>query len=219
MIRVITRSNLDLVLKRMSGYNRAIILGKGPTFKPIESNCENTLNIAINQTINKSDHIDMLVVNDFEIADDINLTKIKDLKYLLITKNPHKEFRPSDALYTEILKNFADHASPDLCAIVHNVGTAPIDYRFIFWQDGNEVPGWDRPLIHPSSANTAALFISDYLKNVKHVDLYGVGITDKDPSYSSFFKNENSSVNTSQRIKDIRCHLEKVLSCRNVNFY
>ena len=84
IMNIITLTKIDeLIAKEFSGYRECIILGKGPTFKKVESPREDTLVIGVNETVNHSDNVDMLVANDLETFKRLNLDSLKCIKHIL----------------------------------------------------------------------------------------------------------------------------------------
>lgn len=166
----------------MEKYDSAIVLGKGPTFKPIESNNETTLNVAINQAILYSDHIDALVLNDFAVAQDIsnNMTseKLKDLKYVVVPRLTSIHGRT----YHQALELFSANYKKTY-AIVHNLNSheSPEDPDFTTLIKGH----------HCTSSHTASGFISCCASNVRRVDFYGVANSSEGYFYHHLFEKYN----------------------------
>lgn len=162
-MRVIyTKDIYDFISKEFSHYEEAIVLGKGPTFHPIESQKDNVLTIAINESVNQSNYIDMIVVNDMEIYDSINVDKFKTIKYILTPRKIHKDAVPQDNLsYTNVISQIEPFFHGTI--IPYNLKSSPIDERYITLETAF------------SGGNNAADFIAQYLHSIKKVTFFGVG--------------------------------------------
>lgn len=159
---IITNSNWDAFIKNnLSHYNKAIINGKGPTFKPIDNPIENTLISCVNDCFHASNHTDLLVCNDIEFFERIDHSKLKTLKYLAVPNKIHKnESFEHDASYLNVIEIIKKTFSGDL--IVYNLSQHLKDNEFISLQTCF------------SSCHTAADIIS-LIPNIKTVDIFGVG--------------------------------------------
>lgn len=88
---IITINDIDVINKLFSEYKTARIFGKGPTFKNIsKEGDESVLHIAINQTANFLDECDVLVCNDIEPTLEIENRVYKNLKLIIIPEYPQK---------------------------------------------------------------------------------------------------------------------------------
>ena len=230
MIKIITKRNIPTIIKKMERYDSAIILGKGPTFKPIESNNETTLNVAINQAIFYSDHIDALVLNDFDIAQDISNNmvseKLKDLKYVVVPRLTSR----SGHSYKQALELFSANCKKTY-AIVHNLNSHESceDPNFTTLIKGH----------HCTSSHTASGFISCCASNVRRVDFYGVANSSEGYFYHHLFEKYNpfnsnnqtvtvahpnnaaghpTSEDSKNVIKEIKKQIQKTLIAKDINF-
>lgn len=144
-------------------YNKAIINGKGRTFKPIHNPIENTLVTCVNDCFHVSNHTDLLVCNDIEFFERIDHLKLKTLKYLAVPNKIHQggSLKP-DISYLNVIEIIKKSFSGKL--IVYNLGAHPQNNEFINLQT------------HFSSCHTAADIIS-LIPNIKVIDIFGVGGT------------------------------------------
>lgn len=193
----------EFLLENFNQYDEAIILGKGPTFQPVEFSKPNIFVIGINDTINHSDHVDMLTANDIEMYDKIDNEKIKKIKYILIPKNIHKGrgFHP-EISYLNVLTKIENDFNGDM--IVYNLQTSPVDDRYITLRT------------RASSGNSAADFIGAHLKNIKKVTLFGIA---KDCGYANIFKGEPiEEIYTEEKMKHFQSLFLDSLEGREVVF-
>lgn len=159
---IITSENWNsFVEDNLSHYDKAIINGKGPTFKPINNPIDNTLISCVNDCFHVSNHTDLLVCNDIEFLERIDHSKLETLKYLAVPNKIHKRESPQpDISYLDVIKIIKKSFSGHL--IVYNLSEHPKDNEFISLQT------------HFSSCHTAADIIS-LLPNIQTVDIFGVG--------------------------------------------
>jgi hypothetical protein len=72
---------------------KAIIIGKGPSAKPIKKRSEFDI-IALNNAVSLCEEVDYLFINDFEILDLISKRDWQKVKCLVLPIKPHFEMRP-----------------------------------------------------------------------------------------------------------------------------
>ena len=161
-MNIINNSNWSFFVRNnFSNFNKAIINGKGPTFKPIDKPIENTLVSCVNDCFHASNHSDLLVCNDIEFFERIDHSKLKILKYLAVPKKIHKNGSPkSDVSYLNVINIIKESFFGDL--IIYNLSRHPKDNNFISLQT------------QFSGCHTAADIIS-LLPNIQSVDIFGLG--------------------------------------------
>jgi hypothetical protein len=159
---IITNENWNEFAKRnLSHYNKAIINGKGPSFKPIDNPIDNTLITCVNDCLHASNYTDLFVCNDIEFFERIDHSKLKTLKYLAIPNKIHKKASPQDDVsHLNVIEIIKKSFSGNL--IIYNLKKHPKNNNFI------SLP------THISSCHTAADIIS-LIPNIQTVDVYGVG--------------------------------------------
>lgn len=205
-MNIITLTKIDeLISNEFSSYRECIILGKGPTFKKVELRKEGTLVIGVNETIDHSDNVDMLVANDLETFQRLNLDRLKYIKHILVPNKPHQNGSPKENLtYKNVIAIIDKYFSGNL--IVYNLGTSAKDKRFI-----------SLPVVE-SSGNTAADFIGHFTNTINKVTMYGIGVTSKD-NYSKVFKvHANSGKYNKNRTVSIQKSIIKSLEGKEVTF-
>jgi hypothetical protein len=159
---IITSENWNVFVEdNLSHYVKAIINGKGPTFKPINSPIENTLVTCVNDCFHVSNHTDLLVCNDIEFFERIDHRKLETLKYLSVPNKIHQRgsIQP-DISYLDVIEIVKKSFSGDL--IVTNLGKHPKNNEFI------SLPTFI------SSGNTAADIVS-LIPSIQTVDIFGFG--------------------------------------------
>lgn len=159
---IITNENWNEFSKyHLSHYNKAIINGKGPSFKPIDNPIGNTLISCVNDCFNVSNYTDLLVCNDIEFFERIDHSKLKTLKYLAVPNKIHRNGSPQpDTSYLNVIEIIEKSFFGDF--IIFNLGSHPKNNNFISLKT------------HYSSCHTAADIIS-LLPNIQTVDIFGVG--------------------------------------------
>ncbi|MEE2975641.1 MAG: hypothetical protein VX343_04240 [Thermodesulfobacteriota bacterium] len=159
---IITSDNWNVFIEdNLSHYNKAIINGKGPSFKPIDNPIDNTLITCVNDCFHASNYTDLLVCNDIEFIERIDHSKLKALKYLAVPNKIHKGgIAQDDVSYLNVIEIVKKSFFGDL--IVYNLKDQPKNNNFI------SLP------TYLSSCHTAADIIS-LIPNIQTVDIYGVG--------------------------------------------
>lgn len=76
-------------------YNKAIIFGKGPSFRNDISKEDGDLFITINEATNYIDYPDVLVFNDWEKSQSIDINKVSLIKTIVLPYNPHVSHAPN----------------------------------------------------------------------------------------------------------------------------
>ena len=92
-MQIIDISSIKTISNELNNYNKVIVFGKGPTFKNIPHEDDNTLHIGINQASNMLDDIDMIVINDIHNIFKITPETLKKLKYILTPEYMNIELR------------------------------------------------------------------------------------------------------------------------------
>jgi len=205
-MNIITLTKIDeLIAKEFSVYKECIILGKGPTFKKVEARIENTLVIGVNETIDHSDNVDMLVANDLETFERLNLDRLRHIKHILVPNKPHKDHSPKkDITYKNVITIIDKYFSGNL--IVYNLGTSSKDPQFI-----------SLPVIK-TSGNTAADFVGYFTNTIDRVTMYGIGVSGKS-NYSKVFDiHTNSGKYSKDRTVSIQKHIIKSLEGKEIGF-
>ena len=83
---------------------KAIIIGKGPSAKPIKKRSEFDI-IALNNTVELCEEVDYLFINDFEVLDLISDEDWKKVNCLVIPIKPHYNKAPDpNRDYLDFLK-------------------------------------------------------------------------------------------------------------------
>ena len=159
---IITNSNWDAFIKNnLSHYNKAIINGKGPSFKPIDNPIDNTLITCVNDCFHASNYTDLLVCNDIEFFERIDHSKLKTLQYLAVPNKIHRNGSSKpDTSYLNVIEIIEKSFFGDF--IIFNLGAHPKNNNYISLQT------------QYSSCHTAADIIS-LIPNIQTVDIFGVG--------------------------------------------
>jgi hypothetical protein len=200
---------LDTIYKLndfFSGYNKAIIFGKGPTFaNKSKNNDQSLLHVGINNAVNYLDECDMLTLNDIETVDMIDDNVYTKIKYILIPEYPQKcqKFNKNITwrlLYDKIKDIYTGYI------IVYNLKTNP--------NPNNKLLTLSTGV---TSSNTANEFLCKYLREyISHVDFYGVGIKDRS-GHHDIFNNSDKSGYPNQFLaiikKDMIRICDKYLMC------
>jgi len=151
----------QFISDNFSHYNRAIINGKGPTFKPINEPIKNTLVTCVNDCLHVSNYTDLFVCNDIEFFERIDHSKLKTLKYLAIPNKIHKNHQVNSSVsYLNVIEIVKDSFSGDF--IIYNLPSHPDDNDFISLPSAL------------SSCNTAGDIIA-LMPTIKTIDVFGVG--------------------------------------------
>lgn len=185
--------------KIFSGYKKAIILGKGPTFRGVTERNENTFVICVNDTINSSEICDMLIINDIETWERIDNEKLKNLKYILSPVFPHLNCRPDyKNANINIMLRILNEKKFNGNIIFYNLKSSKLQHKSFF-----NLPS------ALSGSNTGVDFISYFMKNVNHIDFFGIC---KGHGYNNNFKDVLSVSNqyNNQRLNLLKGHIIQV---------
>lgn len=194
-------------LPYLNNYNKAVIFGKGPTFKSFKKQDKHTLFVCINDSVNYIEDVDILVMNDIITYDKINNNNLKNVKLILtpvypydITKKPNKCISVN-----YVLDKFKDNFNGKI--VFYNLKTF------------NHVDKYINLNTQITSSNNAVEFILNYFTNIKEIDFYGIGITDCKGYSDIFNKNKKKSLNlyNKERILYIRNNIKQL--CNNKNVY
>jgi hypothetical protein len=187
-----------------STYNKAIILGKGPTFKPVTSRPEKTFVICVNDTINSSEICDMLIINDIETWERIDNEKLKNLKYILSPVFPHLNCRPDyKNANINIILRILNEKKFNGNIIFYNLKSSKLQHKSFF-----NLPS------HLSGSNTGVDFITYFMKNVNCIEFFGVC---KGNGYNKNFNDVLSVSNqyNNKRLDQLKEHI--VSACKEYN--
>lgn len=193
----------------LNHYNKAIIFGKGPSFRSLKKQDKNTLFVCVNDSINYIEDADVLAMNDIVTYDKINKDRLKNLKMILTPVYPHDATQtPNKYISIDfVLDKFKDTYNGKI--VFFNLKTSdPVD----------EYINLNTKI---TSANNAVEFILNYFINIKEIDFYGIGITDNN-GYSDVFDNnkkqESLKLYNKKWISFIRKNIEKLCNKKNVNY-
>lgn len=154
---------------------KAIIFGKGPTFRNDLIKNSDELFITINEAANFIDEPDILVVNDVEKFNKVEVEKFNDIKLIIIPYYPHINKIPNYNYNWEKVKNkISDNYKGDW--YVYNLRSS----KYII----EEIPTFNSYL---TSSNTAVEWCC--LNNIKNIKTYGIGM---ESGYNSLFKKDTN---------------------------
>ena len=200
MEKIITKEKIFIVQEELKDYKKMILFGKGPSFQIKEKKLE--LFFCGNDAMNFVD-CDVLCINDFESTERINKERLNDVKFILLPNNPHIRKRPDKSMtYNNIVEVFDLHFKGNY--IVYNLKTSKENDDFITLNTMISV------------SNTALEFTSKYLKNIKDVETYGIGIMQ---NYSDvFYYNGKKNQSSESKNKDwINCVKDDIVNNCNAN--
>jgi len=191
----------------LNNYNKAVIFGKGPSFKSLKKTNNNTLFVCINDTINYIDDADILAMNDIITYDKINNNNLKNVKLILTPVYPHDiTEKPNKYISVDyVLNKFKNIFNGKI--VFYNLKSSPSVDKYI---------NLDTEI---TSANNAVEFILNYFTNIKEIEFYGIGIIDGKGYSSIFDKNKKKSLKlyNKKQISNIRNNIQKL--CNNKNIY
>lgn len=174
MKNIITKETLSRVIELFDSKSKAIFLGKGPTFEVPDADSD-ALIVCANTTLNVCPRCDILVANDAETFAKLKKEKVEAVGTVLIPVHPHVNRRPDPkTTFGAFYKFFPDYKNP---LIPYNLRTSKPNPKFCDLRSAF------------SSPITAYEFVLTHLKNVKHVDFYGISVFNK-IGYHAFFKTE-----------------------------
>lgn len=174
MEKIITKEKIFIVQEELKDYKKIILFGKGPSFQIKEKTLE--LFFCGNDAMNFVD-CDVLCINDFESTERINKERLNDVKFILLPNNPHIKKAPNKSMtYNNIVEVFDSNFKGSY--IVYNLKTSKENDDFITLNTMISV------------SNTALEFASKYLKNIKDVETYGIGMM---KNYSEIFYEKNTT--------------------------
>ena len=204
-MNIITENKINLVVDYFKDYDKFVIFGKGPTFKEKKKEIKEYY-ACVNNTINFINDCDILICNDVESFDKINLKKLNNLKFIIIPYHIHLNKKWNKLItYNDIIKKIKDYFKGSL--IIYNLNSSNIKY--------NDYISLESKI---SSSNNMIDFICKYLKNIKKIDLYGIGI-EKNYEYNNIFLNkEKSSPYNYNYINKIRTHIINICTKNNLEF-
>ena len=199
---VINKYNNDL--KNLLLNKNINIFGKGPSFKNIPKE-ENSIHICINSSLNFIDECDIFCFNDLETMDKIDLNKLKNVKYIFIPEYLHHKGKNS-------IKN--------IWYIVYLKLKKYFNGKYILF-NLYDTPFKNHQIINIDSGYSTALTITEYIckyyyYNLKKIDYYGIGITNK-LYYNNIFK-ETDNVWNEKNIKNIRNKIINLVKKYNIEY-
>jgi hypothetical protein len=174
----------DIVINKYNNIqwffkNKTInIIGKGPTFKNVDSDEDNIV-ACINNTINFVTKCDILMLNDLETINQIDISKLSNVKYIFIPEYLHfKGKKGKDNIWYKIYTKIKNYYNGKY--ILFNLYDTPLKNHQIFNIDSGY-----------STVITFTEFLSKYNYNIiKNINYYGVGISDK-LYYNKIFDDNN----------------------------
>uniref|UniRef100_A0A6C0CN92 Uncharacterized protein n=1 Tax=viral metagenome TaxID=1070528 RepID=A0A6C0CN92_9ZZZZ len=186
-IKIIKKDNINVIQELFSKFKKAVVFGKGPTFKVIEKD-EDTLFCCVNETINYIDDCDILVINDIEKFSNIIPSKFTNLKCILTPYHIHKNAKfDKNLTYNDVIMKLKDYFNGYL--IVHNLA---IHIPKANYDDFITLPS----KVVRSTCHTSCDFIFGFLTNIVCIDTYGFGISNSDNEfYNESFKNNKAGCN------------------------
>ena len=174
-MEIITNKNINLLKDELNCYDKAIIIGKGPTFQNVIRK-EKELICAVNNSINFLDECDMLTINDIETVIKINQEKIKKLKYLIIPTYPHKNCKFNlQSTYHIILESFKINFNGKV--LLYNLVTTPLKNKL------QNIINLDTRI---SGSNNTFEYLLKF-SNIRNFETYGIGILAQNNDYHQNF--------------------------------
>ena len=143
-------------------YTKAIIVGKGPTFKPVTKPDDNTILIGINHATAHLTNPDMMVAQDVEVWSEIPKA-VKSLGFAVTPTYPHLKCRyVRSVTYQNVIEALTAAKFKGLY----------IPYNGLNSSIGGFI---DMPKsTTPSSGNAAVGFVCLFMRNVKEITTYGI---------------------------------------------
>jgi hypothetical protein len=180
-MELINNNNFDIIKSYFKNTKQCIIFGKGPTFE-IKEKKDDEYFFCVNDTVNYIDKCDFLACNDIESFDNINLERLKNIKNILIPYHIHLKCKPNKLItYKDVIKKIEPYFFGNL--IVYNLKSINLNY-----------PEFINIDIFNTTSNTIVEFIIRYLKNIKEIHTYGIGIINK-LAYNNFFLEQYKTQN------------------------
>ena len=148
-------------------YTKAIIVGKGPTFKAITKPDENTLLMGVNHAVDFLINPDIVLCQDVEFFSDFK--SLGSLKYVATPEVPHsglvvgangKDYRHQDVDYKTVVKFLKESKFQGIY----------IPYKNLNRHDGSYKTG----TMHWSSGCRAVQFVRAFMLNIKEIETYGI---------------------------------------------
>jgi len=161
-MEMVNIKNISNVAKELNNYKKIIIFGKGPTFKNIPKENNETFHIGINQASNILDDIDMIVINDIHNIFKIMPNTIKKLKYILTPEYMNIELRYNQNGYWKNAYIYLINNGFTGKYIIYNLKNRKVDNNNIISLES-----------YHTSANTAIEFICKFTKII-NIHTYGV---------------------------------------------
>lgn len=203
-MKIIETNNIQEISKLYPECTNAIIFGKGPTFQIITEKQPTQFFVCINETINFINNCDLLVCNDLETFDKINnFENLANVKNILVPYHIHHKCHAHDNItYQKVIDKIKAHFDGNL--IVYNLKSINKVY-----------PNYIKLQSTFTSSHTGFEFIGVYLKQIKHVDLYGVMISGN--YHTLFTPTTNISIHNEKRGEAINC-IKELSKKHNLTF-
>jgi hypothetical protein len=155
-------------------YTKAIVVGKGPTFKAITKPDENTLLMGVNHAIDFLINPDALLCQDLEFFDDFSVNTLAKLKYVATPHRPHVGLVKA-ANGKNFQKKGEGHDATNHKPVIPYLSRAGfegiyIPYLNLHRHDGTYKTG----TMHWSSGCRAVQFVRAFMLNVKEIETYGI---------------------------------------------
>lgn len=161
-MKMINALNISTISNELNNYNKVIIFGKGPTFKNIIRENNETFHIGINQASNILDDIDMIVINDIHNIFKIMPKTIKKLKYILTPEYMNINLRYNENGYWKNAYIYLINNGFTGKYIIYNLKNRKVHNNDIISLES-----------YHTSANTAIEFICKFTK-IMNIHTYGV---------------------------------------------
>lgn len=159
---ILTQSKHTFDKNIFEQYTKAIIVGKGPTFKPVAKPDDYTILIGINHATAHLTDPDMMVAQDIEVWSQIPAA-VNKLSFAVTPTYPHEDCRfKRNTTYKKVI-HYLEKAKFDGIYIPYNGLNSSMN-------DFIEIPKYTTL----SSGNAAVGFVSMFMPNVKKITTYGM---------------------------------------------
>lgn len=171
-------------------YTKAIIVGKGPTFKTITKPDENTLLMGVNHAVDFLINPDILLCQDVEFFSDFK--SLGSLKYVATPAVPHsglvvgangKNYKKQKVDHTTVVKFLKQSKFQGIY----------IPYKNLNRHDGSYSTG----AMHWSSGCRAVQFVRAFMLNIKEIETYGIASGTSRNEASKFTGHHKNFINKS----------------------
>lgn len=211
-MNIVFKEDIDNWIQEFNVYEKAIIFGKGPTFKALSKDDENNTNtcfVCINDTINFVKKCDLLACNDIDSFDKIDLKNLKYCSNILIPYHPHKNLKfNSNINYNHVIDKIKDYFTGNL--IIYNLMSSRKNY-----------PNAINIKLCLSTSQTAFDFIGRYLKKLKKVDFYGVAMEPKNKDqnfHNIFLVDKRNTYNHNSLLLKYQNQIKEISNTHNIEY-